>query len=55
MDTIAFTQLADLRRLRRRDAGTDTVFDIGELQPTMQTHLGDPEILRVLRQRRLAL
>ena len=37
------------------DAGADAVFEVGDLQPAMQTGLGDPEVLRDLGDRRLAL
>ena len=36
-------------------AGTDAVLDVGELQPAVQARLGDPEVLRDLRDRGLAL
>ena len=52
-----------LRRFRSRNSrdslpvaiGPDTIPDIGELQPAMQTRLGDPEVLRDHAQRRQAL
>src|SRR4051794_30710970 len=52
---VAFTQLPKLRRLARRGTGPDPVIDVGDLQPALQTRLGDPEVLRDLRDRRVAL
>ena len=37
------------------DARPDTVLDVGQAEPAVQTGLGDPEVLRDLRDWRLAL
>ena len=52
---VTFTQLTHLGGLGGGGTGADTVLDIGEFQPAVQTRLGDPEILRDLSQGRLAL
>src|SRR5690606_22553213 len=52
---VTFTQLTQLRRLGGGDTRAVAVLDIGQLEPPVQTRLGNPEVLRDLRQRRLAL
>lgn len=48
----AFVRLAHLRRQvtigRRRPGPVDTVVAVGDLEPTVQAGLGDPEVLRDL-------
>jgi hypothetical protein len=51
---VALLQLSQLE-LGCPDARADTVLDVGGLQPTMQTRLGDPEVLGDLADRSLAL
>jgi hypothetical protein len=48
-------QLPQFPGLASRYAGTEPVVGIGDLQPQVQARLGNPEVLRALRQRRLAL
>jgi hypothetical protein len=54
-DPVALLQLPDLGRLGRRDPGTDTILDVSQVHPPMQTRLRDPEVLGDLADGRLAL
>jgi hypothetical protein len=46
-----FAQLRGLVTGYRRPRSVDTVFAVGDLEPAMQTGLGDPDVLRDLTQR----